>query len=117
MRQSVNSAASASDTTVKALAGVAMPLNDDDWLGSLLNFASLNAEAAGMMTATAKAFSPVMPPAVSRLNNMAPGAIPKVTTSARLSSSLPRAEYAFSSLAANPSEKSSTIPAMMQYDA
>jgi len=102
---------------VKALAGVANPLNDDDCSGSLLNLASLSAEAAGMMTATAKAFSSVMPPAVRRLNTMEPGATPKVTMSARLSSSFPRAEYAFSTLAAKPSEKSNTIPTMMQYDA
>jgi len=117
MRQSVHAAASATETTVKALAGVANPLNDDDWPGSLLNFASLSAEAAGTMTATAKAFRSVMPPAVRRLNTMEPGAIPKVTISARLSRSFPRAEYAFSSLAAKPSEKSRTIPVMIQYDA
>ncbi len=45
------------------------------------------------------------------------GATPKLTTSARESSSLPIAEYAFSNLAVNPSRKSNTIAASISHEA
>lgn len=47
---------------------------------------------------------------------MKPGATPKLTTSARLSSSLPIAEYAFSRRAENPSRKSKIIAARISHE-
>jgi hypothetical protein len=52
-----------------------------------------------------------------RLYIIIPGATPKLTTSARLSSSLPITEYAFSNLAENPSRKSKIIAASISHDA
>ena len=46
-----------------------------------------------------------------------PGATPKLTRSARLSSSLPNSEYAFKALAANPSRKSKTMAARINQEA
>jgi len=112
--KSVYDEARTNDTTVKALAGVASPLNDVACVVSLLNLASLSADAAGSRAATAKAKKNPVPLSVSRLRTMAPGAMPKVTISARLSRSFPMSEYAFSRRAANPSEKSNSIPAIMQ---
>jgi hypothetical protein len=45
------------------------------------------------------------------------GATPKLTTSARLSSSLPISEYAFSNLAEKPSRKSNIIAATISHEA
>lgn len=45
------------------------------------------------------------------------GATPKLTTSARLSSSFPISEYAFNNLAEKPSKKSKTIAARINHDA
>lgn len=45
------------------------------------------------------------------------GATPKLTTSARLSSSLPISEYALSNLAENPSRKSNIIAARINHEA
>ncbi len=57
-----------------------------------MNFASLRAEAAGIRAAAANAGNKSSPAFVSMLITIAPGAIPKVTTSARLSRSFPMSE-------------------------
>jgi len=51
------------------------------------------------------------------LNKINPGATPKLTTSARESSSFPIAEYALSSLAEKPSRKSKIIAARISQEA
>ena len=45
------------------------------------------------------------------------GATPKLTTSARLSSSLPRSEYDFSNRATKPSKKSKIMAATISHEA
>ena len=103
-----------------------IPVNERLCPVSTLNFASLNAEDTGMSrgrnistvsvvvkSSSRISFSPKSIFFISIWAN-APGAIPKLITSANESSSLPISERAFSNLAANPSEKSNIIAVKIQ---
>jgi len=105
------------ETTINALAGVGIPLKEVVCPGSLLNFARRSAEAAGRMPDSTTTGKRGISCPDKRKKIIAPGAVPKVTTSARLSSSFPISEYALSNRAENPSAKSKAIPAIMRKQA
>ena len=99
-----------------ALAGVGSPMNDDVWRSSRLNFARRYADRAGIRNAVyfkkfilsllrVRLF--IMPKTIKA------GATPKVTTSAKESSSLPMGDCTFSNRATMPSKKSNTAPRNM----
>jgi len=117
------------ETTANAFAGVGKPLNEVVCESSMLNFASRSAAQTGI-TAGSRRINIAPDPIVSE--NQVPfvareefrswykiiaGATPKLTTSARESSSLPISEYAFRSLAESPSRKSKIIATSMSQEA
>jgi len=99
-----------------AWAGTGRPKNDVVWRVSILNFANRNAEKMGMANAESSSSLHIHDSFHDRLynnlsiklNNIIPGATPKLTKSASESSSFPRGEYAFKRRAAKPSAKSNT---------
>ena len=97
----------------RAAAGVGMPMKDSACLSSTLNLARRRAEQSTISKGHSE-MTEIYPCTGSRiLYRIIAGASPKLVRSAKESSSLPIAEYAFRSLAANPSQKSKTAAASM----
>ena len=90
-----------------AFAGVGNPIKEDVCRSSKLKIAKRNAEKMGIRNAAKHTYS-FMPLADKSENTIAPGATPKLTTSANESNSFPNGEYAFKARAAKPSKKSKT---------
>jgi hypothetical protein len=117
------------EITARALAGVGSPLKVVACVVSRLNIASRKAAQTGMIAGIISKSNalkisifpgikvPVESESQSILYNIIPGATPKLTTSARLSSSFPIAEYDFSNLAEKPSRKSKIIAARISHEA
>lgn len=99
-----------------AFAGMGIPMKEVVCRVSILNLASLTAPATGMRSTVQRSHSWVADSARSPKSIMA-GATPNVTRSHRESSSLPRFEYAWRALAANPSRKSAAAPTAMNMKA
>ena len=92
-----------------AFAGVGRPMKDDICRVSTLNFANRKAEKIGMRNAMygkSQLISGAIVCVCSHEKRIIPGAIPKLITSDRESSSFPTSEYALSNRAAKPSRKS-----------
>ena len=98
-----------------AAAGVGSPMNELCCRSSILNFASLKADIIARKRGTKQTSDLELLNMVS--NSITEGSTPKLTISARESSSLPRPELALSILAANPSKKSKTAAASIRMKA
>mgnify|MGYP001093111979 CR=1 FL=1 len=122
-------AARTTEITAIAFAGVGSPLKEVVWVVSILKTARRMPAQTGMTEGTIRARNISAEPAVISPVTPAPraeerracirnaGATPKLTMSARLSSSFPISEYAFSILAEKPSRKSKIIAASISQDA
>lgn len=111
-------------------AGVGKPRKYSDCSVLILNFASLKEDATTIKTGEIKnsrlgkvradksdPYIVIFRTSAISKKRMIAGAIPKLIRSARESNCLPRSEYAFSSLAENPSRKSKTAAMKIRYDA
>ena len=104
-----------------ACAGTGRPKKEVVWRVSILNFAKRSAEKMGITNADSSrslhihdSFHDKLYSSWSiKLKSIIPGATPKLTISARESSSFPMGEYAFNMRAAKPSVKSNTAAMKM----
>jgi hypothetical protein len=117
------------EITARAFAGIGKPLNVFVCVESKLNIASRIAPHTGIIEGIninniafmLSEFISIGPfndmDSLRRRYIIIPGATPKLTMSARLSSSFPIAEYALSNLADKPSRKSNIIAASISHEA